>query len=146
MDPDDQNQTQTKSQDSNKTGSDDSGQNKTQSSSTNDAKDFSVGDFIEKDILTLMGAESMSDEEKVELYNKMLETIKSRVIIRVLDSLSEEEYANVKKALSDEDEEKFAQLVLDSGMDLSKIYSEEALLYKMEMVNLMQMANSKKEA
>lgn len=105
--------------------------------------DFPVEDYLNKDILEMMGVEDLPNDKKEEIYNKMMSTIHERVMARVVDSLSEEQFAKLKEILKENSEEKFAQFAEETGIDLPQIYSEEALIYKIEMVNLVK--NSKND-
>lgn len=93
-------------------------------------------DILTKDILELLGAEKMTAAEKATIYNKMLQTIQNRILVRIVDALTEEQYAEFKKILEENNEEKFAEFYQKTGLDLAQLYAEEALLYKIEIVNL----------
>lgn len=106
--------------------------------------DVSYEDILNKDILELMGAKNMPEEEKKNLYTKILETIQNRVIARVADSLTDEDmkkWAEIKG-----DKEKATQFLADKGIDLGKLYLQEALIYKTELVNLSQAARNAAKA
>lgn len=102
--------------------------------------------FLNTDILELMGAENMTEEEKNQIYQKMMQTIQNRVLARVVDSLSEDQYSELKELLEKNNEEGFAVLAQEAGFDLPQLFSEEALLYKIEMVNLIKNSNTGGEA
>jgi len=84
-----------------------------------------------------MGATNMSPEEKEELYKKMIETIENRVIARIDDQLSDEEAAEIKVIIDEGDQAKFKEYLKEKDIDSDKIYAEETLIYKIEMVELM---------
>ncbi len=92
--------------------------------------------FLNTDILELMGAKNMPKEQKDRIYQKMMSTIQNRVMARVLDGLTEEQYQKIKSFLDSNDENAFIEYADKIGINLPQIYSEEALLYKIEMVNL----------
>lgn len=92
--------------------------------------------FLNADILKLMGAENMPAEQKDRIYQKMMDTIQNRVLLQLVDSLSEEQYQEFKQIIEKNDEEEFAVFAQKAGINLSQLYAEEALLYKIEMVNL----------
>lgn len=100
-----------------------------------------ANDMLTKDILELMGAENMTPEEKANIYNKMMHTVQNRVLARVLDDLSDSEYEELKKILDIGDTDGFEKFATEIQLDLAKIYAEEALLYKIEMVNLINSSN-----
>lgn len=100
-----------------------------------------VQDILTKDILELIGADNMADEDKAEIYNKMMETIHNRVMARLFDMFTEEQFEKLKQILKSNNEEGFEKLVQETGIDIPQIYSQEALLYKVEMVNLLKAGN-----
>lgn len=93
-------------------------------------------DIIDKDILELVGGENMSLEQKDELYKKMMETIQTRVMTRVDDLLTDEEAADVRVLLENDDREGFEQFMVEKNIDIKQLYSEEALFYKLELSQL----------
>ena len=98
---------------------------------------FSDEDIFNKDILEAMGAKNMSAEEKKELMQKVMDTIDLRVLARVDDQLSDEEAAKLKELSEKNDRKGFFDLMWSKGIDLNRIYVEEALIYKIQMIDLM---------
>lgn len=109
--------------------------------------DLSTEEYLNKDIFELLGAKNIPNENKDKITNKMLETIQQRVIGRVLDQLSDQDYDELKEILKSKDENRFDQFYKKTGISLVEIFSEEALLYKIEIVNLIKAAevNEKEE-
>lgn len=105
-------------------------------SSQNKSRRITYDDIIDEDILTLMGAKNMSEEEKEELYKKMIETIQLRVLSRIDDQLSDQEAEEVKEIVKSNDKEKFFDYLRSKNIDVGKLYAEEALIYKIEMIEL----------
>jgi hypothetical protein len=97
---------------------------------------WSSRDIIDKDILELVGGENMTAEEKDTLYKKMMETIQTRVLARVDDSLSDEEAEDVRVLLDRGDRQGFEQFMAEKNIDIKLLYAEETLLYKLELVQL----------
>lgn len=113
---------------------------------TNQQTDPETLDYLNKDIFELMDAKDVPKEKQDEILNKMLETVQERVIIRVLDQLSDQDYENLKEILKSKDEKRFDQFYNSTGINIVEIYAEESLLYKIEIVNLLKEAEkSKKE-
>lgn len=111
------------------------------------ANDTPTEDYLNKDIFELIDAKDIPETEKEKILNKMLETIKQRVIGRMLDQLSEAEYQELQKILDDKDDKKFDEFYQKTGINLTEIYAEESLLYKIEMVEIIkQSQNKNKEA
>jgi len=98
--------------------------------------DINYEDIIEKDILEILGAKNMPEEEKRNLYTKMLETIQKRVMIRINDRLTEEEREEWKKILDDGNREEADKYLLDHGLEVPKLMAEEALILKTELAEL----------
>ena len=105
---------------------------------------ISTDDILNKDILELMGAKDMPDEKKKELYQKMLETIQNRVIARIDDMLTDEEAAEWKKIVDENNHQKNQEFLQRKNIDIKKLYTQELLIYKMEMVNLSRSLNKTK--
>ena len=101
------------------------------------SQQYTADEIMDKDILDLMGAQNMTPEEKEELYQKMIETIEMRVLARVDDQLSDQDVEQIKKAVEEKNKDAFFQVLTAKGIDVDKIYAEEALVYKFEMIELM---------
>jgi|GEM_PF-2308739 len=106
---------------------------------------ISYDDFIQKDILDLMGAQDMPSEQKAELYESMVATIQDRVILRLLEMMSDDDYAELENSVDVKDATKFGEIIQRNNIDLPQVFAEEALTYKIEMVNLAQGNNAAKE-
>ncbi|MEI6144435.1 MAG: hypothetical protein WCP91_02460 [Candidatus Berkelbacteria bacterium] len=99
-------------------------------------KQWTSRDIIDEDILELIGGENMSPEQKDELYKTMMATIQTRVMARVDDLLSDEDARGVKGFLDADDKAGFEQFMTDKNIDIKLLYSQESLLYKLELVEL----------
>lgn len=102
----------------------------------NMADDVSYDDIITKDIFDLMGAKNMSEEDKKNLYTKILETIQNRVVARMADKLTDadtEKWLEVKKT---NDKKKMNQFWTSKGIDINKLFLQEALIYKVELAQI----------
>lgn len=101
-----------------------------------DLDDLSYDDVINKDILELMGISDLPEEEKIELYNKILATVQNRVIARVADAMDEattQEWLEVKKT---GDKAKMDQFMISKDIDINKLMLQESLIYKTELAQL----------
>ena len=101
-------------------------------------KTVSYDDLVNKDILELMGAQNMTDEEKTKLYREMTETIQGRVIKRVEGLLSDDEIDKFLEYVKANDQEGFSKFAKSKNIEIDQFYAEETLAYKAEMVNLIQ--------
>jgi len=102
--------------------------------------DQEVKDIIDKDILELMGAKNMDPQKKQELYEKMAQTIQDRVIARIDDSLDETGKAEWLKLAEENNKEKMEAFLKSHNIDVVKLMTEEAMVYKMEVMTLMKQA------
>lgn len=107
--------------------------------------DQEVKDIIDKDIFELLAAKDMAQEKKQELYQKMAETVQNRVIARIDDALSEPDRQEWLKILDEQNKEKAEAFLRERNLDAPKMLIEEALIYKMELVNLSKSAQAVKE-
>lgn len=107
--------------------------------------DEEIQDLIQKDILDLMGMEGLTEEKRVELYAKMLNTVEERVIMRIDDALDEPGREELKQLLETGTKEKFDEFLKTKNISLEKLFAEEALIYKTELMSLLKAANQPKE-
>jgi len=109
--------------------------------------DIPTEDYLNKDIFELIDAKDIPQEDQEKILSKMLDTIKQRVIGRMIDQLSEAEYQELQKILDEKDDQKFDDFYQKTGINLTEIYAEESLLYKIEMVEIIKATQKdKKEA
>lgn len=106
-------------------------------SGTNTVGGLSYDEIIDKDIIELMGGKDMKPEEKEEIYKKMLETIQNRAFARIGDFIKDEDVAEMREIIEKGDKDEYLKFLKSKGVNLEKIYAEEALIYKIEMVDLM---------
>ena len=90
-------------------------------------------EIIKKDLMELMGLQNLSDQEKVDLYNKALETIQNRVLIRIVAKLGEDNKEQFFQLIDKEDEKAIDDYLQSKNIDYRALFSEEVLLYKLEM-------------
>lgn len=89
--------------------------------------------LLNDDLLDLIGLKDAPQEEKDKLYAKIMETVENRVIARVADQLDDDEMAEV---MAQKDKEKLADYFTNKNIDIAKLFVEETLLYKTELVSL----------
>ena len=97
---------------------------------------YTTDDILNKDILELMGAKDMPEEQKQALYKKMLQTIQNRVIARIARELAPADNAHWQKLAETGDQKKMADFLNSKGIDINKLMFQEAVLYKTELVEL----------
>jgi hypothetical protein len=93
-------------------------------------------DFVTKDIFELLGLQSISQQKKDDLLDVMLYTVTNRVMAQILDQLSKEQQEKLEVLLEEDDTEKLVAFLEERGIDYNELFSQEALIYKAEMVNL----------
>lgn len=92
-------------------------------------------DVINKDILELLGYdESLPEEKRDELYTKIVDTIQNRLLLSILDRLSDED---MKEFLElGDDGEGFRRFFEEKNIDVTQLLMKEALIFKTELVEL----------
>lgn len=95
-------------------------------------------DLLAKDIFDLMGTQNMSEEKKAQLYSEMLESIQIRVITRIYQTLNETDKTKWDELAKNNNTSNMEAFLHERNIDVAKIFAEESLLYKAEMVKLSQ--------
>lgn len=101
------------------------------------SNNYTYEDIVNKDILELLGVGDIPNKEKRQLYQKMIETIQNRIIARIDGKLTEEEVDEWKKLIDAGDKAKMDAFLKSKGINLVQLLVEEALIYKMELIDLM---------
>lgn len=96
---------------------------------------LTYNDVLTKDILDLLNLSNLPDDEKEKIKGIMEETIKNRIIARVIDALSEEDQKSWENMQSEEDKVSF---LTSKNINLEKIAMEEAMIYKYEVSKLIE--------
>ncbi|MCX6806519.1 MAG: hypothetical protein NT135_00090 [Candidatus Berkelbacteria bacterium] len=100
---------------------------------------FTVDDVIKKDLLDLMELNHLPDAEKKELYEKAMETVQNRLLIVIASKLNEKDKEEFFKLIDKEDAKVVDDFLKSKGIDYQSLFTEEVLLYKMEMAKKAQM-------
>jgi len=95
-----------------------------------------IDDIINKDILEILGAKNLTDDEKLKLYEKISDTIENRVFVRIDDKLTDSDVEEWKQVLNTGDNKKIQEFLQSKGIDFMKMLLEEALIYKTEVATL----------
>lgn len=107
---------------------------------------MTVDQFLDEDILKLLGVQNTTSEEKQELYKKMLDTIQMRVIARIDDMLQNDDKRGLFKKMVDfGDNKSIEDFLLKNNIDIKKLLIEETLTYKTELVALVKTQNELKQ-
>lgn len=95
-------------------------------------------DLVTKDVFELLGIDGASDEQKDEIRARMLETIRDRVLLRIADAMSQEDFEQYKQLLEAPEGEKadtaIDAFLADRSIDLNALTVEETILVKAEAV------------
>ena len=93
-------------------------------------------ELLEKDIIDLIGGKNFTDKQKDELYEKMLDTIMNRVIVKISERLSDEELKELNAIAEKGNKDKFFVFFKKRKIDINQMFIEQATVYKVEMVAL----------
>jgi len=105
--------------------------------------DEELKNIIDGDLLDLLGAKNMSDDEKLALYEKMTQTLQDRVLLRVDDALNDEDQKIFSQLVTEGDQAKINEFLLSRNIEVPKLLVEEALIYKVEIMSLMKLSKQK---
>lgn len=105
-------------------------------------QDLTYNDVISKDIFELMGAKTLSEEKKKELYQKIIDVVQRRTIKFIADNLNNADMEEWKKFK--EPKEK-AEFLKKKKIDVEKIMLQQSLIYKTELIELSKIAQGGKE-
>lgn len=98
-------------------------------------KTIDFEEVLNRDILDLLGFDGNTPQEKkAELYEKMINTIQNRLMMRILDRLSDEEVKEFNEL--PEDSQVINDFFQSKNIDAAQMLAQEALIYKSELVSL----------
>jgi len=83
-------------------------------------------------IIKLLGLEALPEERRVEMLNRMTELVQKRVILRLMENLTEADAAEAEK-LADRPDELLAFMSAKSG-NVADIIADETAKLKNELV------------
>jgi hypothetical protein len=89
-------------------------------------------DLLSQNIIAALGLESLPNEEKAEMLQKMSDLVMRRVMLRVMDELSDEDVAALPKET--EGPEAILAFVAEKVPGFDKIMEEEVVKLKQEML------------
>ncbi|MFA5158398.1 MAG: DUF5663 domain-containing protein [Patescibacteria group bacterium] len=89
--------------------------------------------ILATDIFELMGVSGdLSEEQKSDLIKVFQDTVENRVLVRIMDSLSDADTTEFSKIL-EENPEKADQFLDGKGINKDQIALVEMVLYKLEL-------------
>lgn len=92
--------------------------------------------ILDQDILTLLGADDLPEVKKEELYGKILATIRNRVLVRLLTVLNDQAVNQLSELIDRGEQAEIQSLLESQGVNLERLFLEEAASYKVEMATL----------
>ncbi len=93
-------------------------------------------DLITKDLLELLDVSEMSESDASKFLSAVYDTIQTRILVRILDNLPAEAIDSLEQALGSGADKKIEHILLKNNLpSLQQLAAEEALLYKVELVN-----------
>lgn len=90
--------------------------------------------LIEGDFFKEAGLDNLPEEEKKKLLQKMLESIKNRVLVRIDDLISEAKREDFHKILEKGSDEEIRGFLEANKIDLEQLTIEESILQKAELL------------
>jgi len=93
-------------------------------------------DLITKDLLELLDVSEMSQSDAAKFLSAVYDTIQTRILVRILNNIAPEDIDNLEQVLKEGDDKKIENILLKNNLpSLQQLAAEEALLYKVELVN-----------
>lgn len=92
-------------------------------------------DLLNENIISLLGLEALSPEEKTEMINTMSELVQKRVTLRLMDILSNEDQGKMSE-LENGDPAALLAFITEKVPNLDEIVKEEVVRLKEESMKL----------
>lgn len=101
-----------------------------------------IKDVLDKDLLELLDAQGISEEEKTEFYQKMTQTIQNRVIVRIDNRLTDSEREEWLELIDKNDHAQMEAFLKGKNIEVAKWMIEEAIIYKMQLMSIYEQAKT----
>jgi succinate dehydrogenase flavin-adding protein (antitoxin of CptAB toxin-antitoxin module) len=95
-----------------------------------------AGIVAQQNIIGILGIESLPDERKIAILEKATDLVQKRLMLRILDSLSEEQQEAFGKLLDSEDQEGVNRFLAENVPAFSDWIQEEVYRLKEELADL----------
>jgi hypothetical protein len=89
--------------------------------------------YLKENIISALGVESLSDEKKVSLIEKMAELTEKRIILRLMEELPAAAHQEFEK-IEQEDDQKKIEFLQEKVPHLGEIIQEEVNKVKKEVL------------
>lgn len=91
--------------------------------------------FLQENIMELLELEPLSDEQKIDLLEKMVDIVQKRVMIRIIEKLDDKQHLEFAKILDENDNEKALDFLTQKIEDFPAILEEEIMKFKKEILS-----------
>lgn len=89
---------------------------------------------LQENIITALGLDKLPDEKKAKLVEKMSKLVEKRLILRLMDALTDEDFKEFEK-MSDKDDKIKADFLTGKIPNIIDIIQEEVVKVKNEMLD-----------
>jgi len=101
-------------------------------------KNKKADEILNQDIIAILGNPKLSEEEKSRLYEKMVETIKYRVLDRISNSLNDDDFKSWMEAIDSGSKDKIDSYLISKGVDFERLMLDETVRYKIEVAAMVE--------
>lgn len=101
---------------------------------TNNWDEASDDDIFDADLLIALGLETLPDEEKVAIVDKMTTTVQKAVVGRLYDQLSEEQRTQMEQILENPQPEALNEFLSTNVPNFPDLVKEETIKFKRAML------------
>lgn len=90
----------------------------------------------DQNLIKILGIENLPDERKLELIDKASALVEKRIVLKLLNSLSDEKRKDFENLLDSENEEAIGLFLEQNAGDLPQWITEETSKIKQELAGL----------
>ncbi len=90
--------------------------------------------ILNSNIIEELAIESLPDDKKAALVASMVDLIQKRIVVRLIEGLSEEDLEKFASIVESKDAEALARFANSHGKNLEEITKEETIKLKSEMI------------
>ena len=90
-------------------------------------------DLLQKNIISLLGLESLPEEKKIQLLGKLTDLVFKRTMVKVMESLPEGDQEKLAKIIDVGDSDKTNAFITEKVPNFEEIMNKEIMAVKEEM-------------
>ncbi len=90
-------------------------------------------DQLNENIIAALGIESLPDDKKIEMIEKMSELVQKRIVLNILKQLDDDEKEKFVEATSNKQDEEVKEMLDKHGIDMLQVIQEETSNLKQEL-------------